>query len=75
MLEYLQQLQNEMLEEEATLLESAEESQVMGSKHKEVAFRDKEGQWPSKKAKRKQLEKYYRGVVVKMKDANPCKSV
>ena len=33
-----------MLEEEAVLLEEAEESQVMGSKCKEIATRDKEGQ-------------------------------
>jgi len=33
-----------MLEEEAVLLEEAEESQVMGSKHKKIATRDKEGQ-------------------------------
>jgi len=32
-----------MLEEEATLLERAEGSQVMGSKHKEVAARDEDG--------------------------------
>ena len=46
MLEYLQQLQDEVLEEEAAILERAEEF-----KHKEVAARDKEGQWLSKKAK------------------------
>ena len=32
-----------MLEEEATLLEGAEESQVMGSKQKEVTAGDKKG--------------------------------
>ena len=62
-----------MLEEEATLLESAERSQVMGSKCKEVISEDKEGQWPSKKAKGKQLRKYYRSTIVKMGSANPCK--
>jgi len=35
------------------LEKEAEESQVMESKCKEVAARDKEGQWPSKKAKGK----------------------
>jgi len=44
MVEYLQWLRDEMLEEEATLLERAEEFQVTGSKCKEVATRDKEGQ-------------------------------
>ena len=42
-LEYLQQLQDKILEEEAALLEGAEGSQVMGFKHKEVAAGDKEG--------------------------------
>jgi len=37
MMEYLQQLQDEVLEEEATLLERAKGSQVAGSKRKEVA--------------------------------------
>jgi len=43
-MEYLQWLQDEVLEEEATLLEGTEGSQVMGSKHKEVAARDEKGQ-------------------------------
>jgi len=43
MVEYLQRLQDEVLEEEATLLEGAEGSQVMGSKCKEVATGDEEG--------------------------------
>jgi len=42
--EYLQQLQDEVLEEEAALLEGAEGSQVAGSKRKEVAAGDEEGQ-------------------------------
>jgi len=49
-----------MLEEEATLLKEAEKSQIAGSKCKEVATGDEE-QWPSKKAKERQQEKY-RGV-------------
>jgi len=43
MLEYLQQLQDEVLEEEATLLDGAKESQIMRSKCKVVAARNKEG--------------------------------
>ena len=43
-LEYIQQLWDEVLNEEAALLEGAEESQVTGSKHKEVATGDEEGQ-------------------------------
>jgi len=72
MMEYLQQLQDKMLEEEATLLEGAEESQVVGSKRKEVAARDEEVQWPSKKAREKQPEKYRGDAAVKMGGANPC---
>jgi len=49
-MEYLQQLQDEVLEEEATLLEEAEGSQIAGSKHKEVATGDEEVQQLSKKA-------------------------
>ena len=73
MIEYLQRLQDEVLEEKATLLEGAEGSQVTESKHKEVAARDKEGQWPSKKARGKQPGKYHGGATVKMGSANPCK--
>jgi len=54
-------------------LEGAEGSQVMGSKCKEVATGDKEGQWPSKKARRKQLGKYHEDAAVKIGGANPCK--
>jgi len=71
MMEYLQWLQNKVLEEEAVLLEGAEESQVIGSKCKEITAGDKKEQQPSKKAKGKQQEKYCRGAVVKMGDANP----
>jgi len=71
-MEYLQQLQDEVLEEEATLLEGAEGSQAVGSKCKEVAAGDEEGQWPSKKARGKQLGKYRGGAAVKMGGATPC---
>jgi len=54
------------------LEEEAEGSQVAGSKRKEVATGDEEVQWPSKKARGKQLGKYHRGAAVKMGDANPC---
>ena len=53
------------------LEEEAEGSQVMGSKRKNIAARDKEGQWPSKKARGKQPGKYCRGATVKMGGANP----
>ena len=54
-----------MLEEETALLEGAEGSQIVESKHKEITARDKEGQWPSKKAREKQLWKYCGGAIVK----------
>ena len=72
MMEYLQQLWDEVLEEEAALLEGAEGSQVTGSKCKEVATGDKEGQQPSKKARGKQPGKYRGGAAVKMGGATPC---
>ena len=53
-------------------MERAEGSQVAGSKHKEVAARDEEGQWFSKKARGKQLGKYCGGAAVKMGGSNPC---
>jgi len=62
-----------VLEEEAALLKGAEEFQVTGSKHKEVATRDEERQQPSKKAREKQLEKYRGGAAVKIGGANLCK--
>ena len=42
MVEYLQWLWDEVIVEDATLLEGAEGSQVMGFKCKEIAARDKE---------------------------------
>ena len=71
--EYLQQLWDEVLEEEATLLEGAEGSQVVRSKHKEVTAGDGEEQQPFKKARGKQTEKYRGGAAVKMGGSNPCK--
>jgi len=35
-LEYIQQLQNEVLEKDTTILEGTEEFQIIGSKYKEV---------------------------------------
>ena len=70
--EYLQRLWDEVLEEEAALLEGAEGSQATGSKCKEAAAGDEEEQRPSKKARGKQLGKYCRGAAVKMGGATPC---
>jgi len=70
--EYLQRLQDEMLEEEAALLEGAEGSQAVESKCKEVTAGDEKEQRLSKKAKGKQPGKYYGGATVKMGGATPC---
>jgi len=70
--EYFQRLRDEVLEEEAALLEGAEGSQVAGSKRKEVAAGYEKEQWPSKKARGKQLGKYRGGTAVKMGGATPC---
>jgi len=51
MFEYFQQLWEEVLEEDATLLEGAERSQIMGPKCKEIAPENNADHWPSKKAK------------------------
>jgi len=72
-MEYLQRLWDEVLEEEAALLEEAKGSQVAGSKCKEVTTGDKEGQRPSKKARGKQLGKYCGGATAKIGGSNPCK--
>jgi len=70
--EYLQQLWDKVLEEEAALLERAEGSQITGSKHKEVTAGDGEEQWPSKKARGKQTGKYCGGAAVKMGGSISC---
>jgi len=73
--EYLQQLQDEVLEEEATLLEEAKGSQVTGFKCKEVTTGDEEEQQPSKKARGKQLGKYCGGITVKIGVLPPARDV
>ena len=65
-LEYIQWLWDKVIVENATFLENAEGSQVIGSKYKESASIDEEGHQPSKKAK----GKYYRGNMVKIGDVN-----
>ena len=71
--EYSQQLRDKVLEEEAALLEGAEESQVVGSKCKEVTAGDGEEQQPSKKARGRQPGKHHRDAAVKMGGATPYK--
>ena len=65
---YLQRLWDEVLEEEAALLEGAEGSQVAGSKRKEVTTGDEKEQRPSKKAR----GKYRGGAAIKIGGSNPC---
>jgi len=74
-LEYLQQLWNEVLEEDAALLEGTKGSQVIESKCKEVVARDKERQQPFKKAKEKQQGKYLRNAIVKIEMLTPMRDV
>jgi len=69
-MEYLQQLQDEVLMEDATLLKSIGGSQVVRTKHKKINLENKEGWQLFKKAKRKQLEKYHRDARIKMGGAN-----
>jgi len=69
MIEYFQQLWDEVLKEDVALLERTKRSQVMGSKRKEVATKDEEGQQPSKKAR----GKYRRDAAVKIGGSNLCK--
>jgi len=42
-MEYLQQLQDEILVEDAALLRGAERSHIIGSKHKKVISENKKG--------------------------------
>ena len=58
MLEYFQQLWDEVLEEEAALLEGTEEFQIVKPKYKKAYPGDDTDCWPSKKAKGKQLVRY-----------------
>ena len=76
--EYLQQLQDEVLAKNTTLLESSEGSQVIETKYKEtttIFFEDEVGQWPFKKTKRKQPGKYYGNAMVKMGVLTPVRGV
>jgi len=57
--------------EDATLLESAERSQVIESKCKKVISVGKKRHWPLKKAKKK----YYRDNAVKMGVLTPMRDV
>jgi len=58
MLEYLQQLQDKVLEKDATSLENVEGSQIAEPKHKEASPEDNANCWPSKKTKGKQPVRY-----------------
>jgi len=61
-----------VLEEEAALLEGAEGSQITESKCKKITSKNKERQWPFKKARGKQQGKYHGGAAVKIGGANLC---
>ena len=72
-LEYLQQLQDKVLEEEAIPLESTEESQIVRPKYKEAFLGNDADYQPSKKAKGKQPARYQGDTRIKLEGANPCK--
>ena len=57
-LEYLQQLQNEVLEKDTILLGGTEGSQIVGPKCKKALLENNTDCQPSKKAKRKQPARY-----------------
>jgi len=69
-LEYLQQLWNEVLVEDTTLLEGTERF-----KHKKVFPEDNRDHWPFKKAKGKQPARYHRDIGVKMGILTPVRDV
>jgi len=73
-LEYIQQLQDKVIAEDATFLESAEESQVTGSKCKEASPGDDADCQPSKtkKTKGKQPARYQGDMGIKLERANSC---
>ena len=74
-MEYLQQLRDEVLAKNITLLADTETFQVIGSKQKEItniSSKDEMEQWSPKKTKGKQLGKYCRNTTVKMGSVNPC---
>ena len=58
MLEYLQQLQDKILEEKATFLEDAKRFQIMGPKCKKVLLETDIDCRPFKKAREKQPARY-----------------
>jgi len=67
-LEYLQQLWDEVL------VEDAKRSQTVRSKHREIPPEDNRDCQPSKKAKKKQLARYHEDNRVKMGGANLCEN-
>ena len=72
-LEYLQQLQNEILAEDAALLKGTEKFQIIGSKYKKVILEDDRNCQSFKKTKGKQPTRYYGNIGVKIGGVNSCK--
>ena len=71
MLEYLQQLQDNVLEEDTILLKGTEGFQIMGSKCKETLLENNTDCQPFKKAKEKQLARYQEDIRIQLGGANP----
>jgi len=72
MLEYLQQLWDEMLEKDTALLESAKRSQIMEPKHKKAPLENNVDCQPSKNTKGKQPVRYQGDTGFKLGGVNPC---
>jgi len=64
-----------MLKEDTTLLEGAEGSQVIGSKHKEASPGDDTDRQPSKQAKGKQPVRYQGDMEIKLEGLIPVKDM
>ena len=71
-LEYIQQLWDKVLAEDAALLEDAKESQIIKSKYKKVFPEFNKNHQPFKKAEEKQLARYCGDIGVKIGCVNPC---
>ena len=71
-LEYLQQLQDKVFEEDATLLESTKESQIAEPKYKKIPLGNDTDCWPSKRLKENNQQDTEETLGSSWGGANPC---
>jgi len=64
-----------VLEKDTVLLEGAEESQIVGPKHKEAPLGNNADHWPFKKAKEKQPARYREDIGVKLGSTTSVKDI